>query len=75
MDTKNSHGTVTLALANICHSCGICARAEQKPTSTFARIMRWHRRWCPAWAAHSKVYGPKVFSRSDQEEEGRHADV
>lgn len=71
METKVSHGTVTLTLANICHGCGICARAER--TSNFERIMRWHRRWCPAWAAHSKVYGPKVFSRSDQEEEARHA--
>ena len=67
MKTKTTHGPVTLALANVCHGCGICARAERKPQSAFGRLMRWHRNWCPAWAAHSKVYGPKTFASSDQD--------
>jgi hypothetical protein len=25
-------------------------------------LMTWHRTWCPAWAAHTKVYGLKDLS-------------
>lgn len=73
METNTSHGTVTTTLASICHGCGICARAERKPRSAFGRLMRWHRKWCPAWAAHSKIYGPKVFAPSNRESEVHHA--
>jgi len=31
--------------------------ADRKPNSTFGKVMRWHRKWCPAWVAHTKVYG------------------
>jgi hypothetical protein len=67
METTTSHGPLILTLAKVCHGCGICARAERKPLSPFGRLMRWHREWCPAWAAHSKVHGPKTFVSSDRE--------
>ncbi len=65
MDTNDStqseqeHGATTRALARFCHSCGICPYAAKKPGSTFEQVMRWHRTWCPAWSAHTKVYGLK----------------
>jgi len=34
----------------------------KKPNSTFERTMRWHRTWCPAWKAHTKVYGEKQLT-------------
>ena len=49
----------TRALAGVCHNCGICPYANRKPDSAFNKVMRWHRKWCPAWAAHTKVYGVK----------------
>jgi hypothetical protein len=64
METTTSHSPMTLTLARVCHGCGICARAERKPRSAFGRLMRWHRGWCPAWSAHSKVYGPKTLASS-----------
>ena len=59
---RNDHqefGFTTRALASFCRSCGICASADKRPGSLFERTMRWHRTWCPAWKAHSKVYGEK----------------
>jgi hypothetical protein len=35
-----------------CHTCGLRARAEAKPTSLIARIWRWHTTWCPGWKAY-----------------------
>ena len=49
-------------LANVCSNCGICPYANRKPRSAFNWVMRWHRSWCPAWTAHSKVYGMKSLS-------------
>ena len=57
------HGPATRALATVCHGCGICSKANRKPQSRFGRLMWWHRTWCPAWAAHSRVYGPKDLSK------------
>jgi hypothetical protein len=34
-----------------CHTCGLRARDEQKPTSLLARLRRWHTTWCPGWKA------------------------
>ena len=59
---RGCRGQATLALAHVCHGCGICARADRKPQSAFGRLMRWHRGWCPAWAAHTLVYGRKNLS-------------
>jgi hypothetical protein len=59
---KAHFGTATQALAGLCHKCGICPFADKKPQSPFGRLMRWHRTWCPAWAAHTKVYGRKPLS-------------
>ena len=67
-DTKNSNrkdeqfGVIIKALANHCHSCKICPIADKKPESILGKIMRWHRSWCPAQAAHIKVYGDKPIS-------------
>jgi len=55
--------TLTHLLAGSCHHCGICPFAERKPDSAFGRLMRWHRSWCPAWAAHTRVYGEKQLGR------------
>ena len=56
---RSEYGVITKALAAICHNCGICPFAASQPDSTFERVMRWHRTWCPAWNAHTKVYGEK----------------
>lgn len=55
-------GITTRALAGFCHNCSICAYANREPESGFGRLMEWHRTWCPAWAAHTKVYGLKDLS-------------
>jgi len=49
----------TKAMAGLCHSCGICPYAASKRDSGFDKLMRWHRTWCPAWRAHTRVYGEK----------------
>lgn len=59
---KNQFGITTIIFAGICHNCGICPYAAKRPTTAFGRLMRWHRGWCPAWAAHTKVYGVKPLS-------------
>jgi len=60
--SKEKFGVTTRALAGFCHNCGVCAYANKKPESSFGRLMEWHRDWCPAWAAHTKVYGLKDLS-------------
>ena len=63
-DTKEKpeFGVGTRILASICHKCVICPYADRKPDSTFGKLMRWHRTWCPSWAAHTKIYGEKPLS-------------
>jgi hypothetical protein len=56
------YGSTTRALAGLCHHCSICARAARRPGSPFEKTMRWHRTWCPAWKAHTKVYGEKPLT-------------
>jgi len=56
-------GLVTRILARSCHNCRMCSYADRKPDSTLGKLIRWHRTWCPAWAAHTKVYGEKPLSR------------
>ena len=58
----STFGVTTKVLAGICHKCGICPFAASKPNSAFDRVMRWHRTWCPAWNAHTKVYGEKPLA-------------
>ena len=60
--SKDQFGIVTKSLAGLCHHCGICSYAHKRQGSTFEKVMRWHRTWCPAWAAHTKVYGVKKLS-------------
>jgi len=68
METRNPaengqpSGLPTLALAKLCHHCGICPFAARRTGSGFERVMRWHRTWCPAWKAHEIVYGAKPLS-------------
>ena len=64
LETKQTKkfGVVTRALAGVCHDCSICTFGERHPKTTFGKVMRWHRKWCPAWAAHTKVYGKKPLS-------------
>lgn len=62
IQTDRQFGITTRALAGFCHNCGICPYANRKPGSPFERLMRWHRTWCPAWGAHTKVYGVKDLS-------------
>lgn len=59
------HSLPTKALAGFCHSCGICPYADKKQGSTFEQLMRWHRTWCPAWNAHTKVYGEKPLAEHE----------
>jgi len=58
----STFGVTTKVLAGICHNCGICPFAARKPNSAFDRVMHWHRTWCPAWNAHTKVYGEKQLA-------------
>ena len=37
-----------------CENCGLRRRAEARPNSLFARIWRWHTRWCPGWKAYQR---------------------
>jgi hypothetical protein len=60
---KDQLGVVTSILASVCHKCEICHYANKKPNSAFEKLMRWHRKWCPAWAAHTKIYGVKLLSQ------------
>jgi len=59
---KRQFGIITKFLAGRCHNCTVCEYAEKKPDSAFGKFMQWHRTWCPAWAAHTKVYGEKPLS-------------
>lgn len=63
LEKDQKFSPITCALAKFCHGCEICSIANQKPNSAFEKLMRWHRKWCPAWAAHTKVYGLKSLIR------------
>jgi hypothetical protein len=55
-------GVATRIMAGVCHRCGICPYAAKKPSSNLNTVMRWHRSWCPAWKAHTRVYGEKSLA-------------
>ena len=55
-------GIITQILAGYCHNCKIGPYADRRPNYAFGKHMRWHREWCPAWAAHTKVYREKPLS-------------
>jgi hypothetical protein len=67
-DGDRSLGLATRALAGFCHHCEICPYAATKPGTGFERVMRWHRTWCPAWKAHTKVYGEKPLCYPSSQE-------
>ena len=52
-------GLATRGWAGLCHNCGICPYANKKPDSALNKVMIWHRKWCPGWNSHLKVYGVK----------------
>ena len=56
---KKQFGLATRALGGFCHRCGICPWANKVPNSPLGKTMRWHRTWCPGWASHKKIHGPK----------------
>jgi len=62
IQSKEKFGLGIKVLAGICHNCGICSFADRRPDSAFGKLMRWHRTWCPGWAAHTRVYGRKNLS-------------
>ena len=55
-------GLATRALAGLCRRCGICPYAVRRPDSVLDKVMRWHRTWCPAWKAHTRVFGEKQLT-------------
>ena len=62
VDETASFGILTKGMAGFCHRCPICPSAARNPGSAFEQLMRWHRTWCPFWAAHTKVYGLRPLS-------------
>jgi hypothetical protein len=60
-DDARQFALATRALAGLCHRCGICPYAAERPDSGLEKLMRWHRTWCPGWKAHTKVYGEKAL--------------
>jgi hypothetical protein len=60
--TKTQYGITTKILAEVCHKCEICPFADKSLKSFFGKIMRWHRTWCPTWAAFTKIYARKLLS-------------
>ena len=67
---NGQHGRTTRALAYVCHHCGVCPHAARRPGTPFERLMRWHRTWCPAWSAHTTVYGVKPLAQGPAREGG-----
>lgn len=37
-----------------CETCKMRLKAEKKPNTFWARIWRWHTKWCPGWKAYQK---------------------
>ncbi len=35
-----------------CGQCGFRKYAERKPESFWAKLWRWHTKWCPGWKAY-----------------------
>ena len=59
-EAKATFGIVTRTLAGHCHNCKICAYADRKPDTAFSKLIHWHHGWCPARAAHTRVYGEQI---------------
>ena len=47
-----------------CENCNIRAKAEKNPNSLFARIWRWHTKWCPGWKAYQESLVKKTETES-----------
>jgi hypothetical protein len=48
-----------------CHTCGLRARAEKRPSSLLAGVWRWHTGWCPGWNAYVKELESKGLQVPD----------
>jgi hypothetical protein len=42
-----------------CETCGMRLKAEAKPDSFWAKLWRWHTRWCPGWKGYQKHLAEK----------------
>jgi hypothetical protein len=65
---EDDFGFFTRMLADLCHNCGTCRYTARRSGSPFSRFMGWRRNWCPAWAAHSRVYGDEPLDEDDYDD-------
>ncbi|HPN37504.1 MAG TPA: hypothetical protein PL041_03815 [Melioribacteraceae bacterium] len=35
-----------------CESCDFRKKAEEKPNTFWAKLWRWHTKWCPGWKSY-----------------------
>lgn len=40
-----------------CETCGWRRYSENNPEKFWARVWRWHTKWCPGWKAYMKATG------------------
>lgn len=71
---RENFGFATRAMADWCHDCRLCSRSFSDPDSGLARLMEWHRGWCPAWAARIRVYGDDDLSPQPAKSRGNGGD-
>lgn len=37
-----------------CEECKMRKLTERKPNSFWAKVWRWHTKWCPGWKSYQK---------------------
>ncbi len=37
-----------------CENCKIRKYAEENPLTFWAKLWRWHTKWCPGWKSYQK---------------------
>lgn len=52
-----------------CENCSWRAYAERKPNTWFARLWRWHTRWCPGWRSYQRSLAEKQPPPTDNPRE------
>lgn len=35
-----------------CENCSLRKKAEANPNNFWAKLWRWHTKWCPGWKAY-----------------------
>jgi len=63
LKSPEEFGFYSRQMGNFCHNCGMCSFADKNPGSSFGRLMRWHRTWCPGYREHKRIYGEKDLSK------------